>query len=160
MDDVIENVDLSGFSAETLASLDRAAGMESDVIGEIESDADMAAAKKARAAEREQVDGWREAVGAARDIVCSTYPEADPVWSNDRMDALAGAMARCDAIYGWGGVGGLFANPMIGLAVAAYPLAVGTAKAIGKARTLAAPDAPPGAISTDPMGQALAPAPA
>lgn len=159
-DDAPQIPELSEFSIEGLESLDRAADQEASMIGELESDAEMAAAKKAAAEEKASVDGWMMAVTQVKDIVVSPFPEAAPVWTDDRMENLAAALARCDAAYGWGGIGGLFRHPLIGLAIVSFPLAVGTAKAINEAKAakslptgMAPPDARP-----DPMADAIGPA--
>lgn len=70
--------------------------------------------------------GWRQAVGTAGDLITSFLPEAKPVWTDERMDNLAAALARADEAYGWGGAGELFKNPTVGLAIAGFPLAWGT----------------------------------
>lgn len=154
-----EKPELPGFSDIDLAALDHAAGQESSIIGELESDAEMAANKKAAAEQKESAEGWLLAVAQVKDLIVSPFPEAAPVWTDDRMENLAGALARCDAAYGWGGIGGLFQHPLIGLAVVSFPLAVGTAKAINAAK--AAKALPPGVVRPgahpDAMGEVLAP---
>ncbi|MBT2180499.1 hypothetical protein KKP06_22035 [Ralstonia pickettii] len=107
---------------------------------EVAESAEQAAqATAAQAAEQQQqqqenADGWRQAVRAAGDIVTSALPEAKPVWTGERMDNLGDALARCDEQYGWGGAGALFSHPLIGLAVAAFPLALGTVKVLKDVR--------------------------
>jgi hypothetical protein len=156
--DPVETLEGPDFSDDVMGRLVGIAGEEGLQVEAVQQEQDEDAAKKARAAEQEHTDGWRQAVGMVAGIICAPFPEAAPTWSNDRMDALAGALARCDSVYGWGGVGGLFAHPLIGLAVASFPLAVGTAKAIGEARAKKeAGQAPKGAISGDAMGDAVAP---
>ena len=80
--------------------------------------------------QEENAAGWRQAVRAAGDIVCSALPEAKPVWTGERMDNLGDALSRCDEQYGWGGAGSLFSHPLLGLVVAAFPLALGTANTL------------------------------
>lgn len=156
---MMETPDIPDFPEDVIGRLDGIAGEEGAQAEAIQQDQDDDAAKKARAAEQEQADGWRQAVGTAKDLICSPFPEAEPVWTDERMDNLAGALARCDAAYGWGGIGGLFAHPLIGLALASFPLAVGTAKAVGEARAKKiASGAPMTIVSADPMGQAVTPA--
>ncbi|MBN3734650.1 hypothetical protein [Burkholderia sp. Tr-20390] len=74
--------------------------------------------------------GWRQAVVTAGDIITSLLPEAKPVWTEDRMSNLGAALARADEVYGWGGAGSLFSHPLVGVAVAGFPLAVGTAQVV------------------------------
>lgn len=156
--DPVETLEKPEFPDDVMGRLEGIAGEEGLQVEAVQQEQDDDTAKKARAAEQEQAEGWRQAVGMVAGIICAPFPEAGPVWSNDRMDALAGALARCDAAYGWGGVGGLFAHPLIGLAVASFPLAVGTAKAIGEARAKKeGAQAPKGVASADAMGDALAP---
>lgn len=92
--------------------------------------AETATAEAAQADEREAMfDGWRQAVNAAKDLITSALPEATPVWTAERCDNFAAALARCDEHYQWGGAGKLLSNPLVGLAVAGLPLAIGTANA-------------------------------
>jgi hypothetical protein len=63
---------------------------------------------------------------AARDIVASAFPALGAVWTKDRMDNIGAALARCDEHYGWGGAGKLIGHPLAGLAVASFPVAIGT----------------------------------
>lgn len=156
---MMETPDIPDFSEDVIGRLDGISGEEGAQAEAIKQNQDDDAEKKARAAEQEQADGWRQAVGTAKDLICSPFPEAEPVWTGERMDNLASALARCDAAYGWGGVGGLFAHPLIGLALASFPLAVGTAKAVGAARAQRlANETPMAIVSADPMGQAVTPA--
>lgn len=71
-------------------------------------------------------DGWREALGTARELLIAVVPPLDPVWSNPRLDALAAALGRCDQAYGWGGAGKLLGHPLFGLFVAGAPVGYGT----------------------------------
>ena len=158
---VIQSVDepaKSGLSGDVLASLDAIAGEEAQAFVEVQQDAEQAAQQEAAQQEQEAAAGWLQAVEAAKDLICAPFQEAEPVWTNTRMENLAGALARCDAVYGWGGIGGLFSNPLVGLAIASFPLAVGTAKAINKASPPKLPKVEPGAIVPDRMGAELAPA--
>lgn len=91
------------------------------------------AAAQTKQAEAQAVDltrEWREALDMAREMIVATVPPLDPVWSADRLDRLAGALARCDERYGWGGAGVLLGSPLFGLAVAGAPLAIGTYQVI------------------------------
>lgn len=98
--------------------------------------------------------GWLEAVNHAASMVTAMIPEATPVWNKDRLEALAVALARCDDAYGWGGVGGLFTHPLVGLGFASFPLIVGTAKVL-KVKAKGGDDAPAPAGGDD-MGAAAA----
>lgn len=72
------------------------------------------------------VGGWQQAMQDARDIVASAFPQLGAVWTKDRMDNIGAALARCDEHYGWGGAGKLIGHPLAGLAVASFPVALGT----------------------------------
>lgn len=74
----------------------------------------------------ELVAGWQEACRHGADIITSMYDGLKPVWSADRMDNLGAALARADAHYGWGGAGQLLGHPLVGVGVAALPVAIGT----------------------------------
>ena len=103
-----------------------------EVAESADAAAQATAAQQAQEAQQQQenAEGWRQAVRAAGDIVTSALPEAKPVWTRERMDNLGDALARCDEVYGWGGAGNLLTHPLIGLAVAAFPLAFGTVKVV------------------------------
>lgn len=73
---------------------------------------------------------WRPALDLAREMLVATVPELEPVWTPSRLDKLALAIAQCDIAYGWGGAGTFMRSPLLGLAVAGAPLAVGTYKVI------------------------------
>ncbi|KVL36387.1 hypothetical protein WS97_12105 [Burkholderia territorii] len=92
----------------------------------------VAADEQAQAAEAFEAlaAGWRQAVVTAGDIITSMMPEAKPVWTDERMTNLGAALARADEVYGWGGAGSLFSHPLVGVAVAGFPLAVGTAQVV------------------------------
>jgi hypothetical protein len=88
-----------------------------------------AAAQEAQEAATQEADlahEWRGALQMAREIVVEFVPPLDPVWSPDRLDRLAGALARCDQEYGWGGTGQLLGHPLFGLAIAAAPIGWGS----------------------------------
>lgn len=97
-----------------------------------------AAEKEAAKQEETNIEGWTKAVKMAGGVVCAALPKAGPVWTNERMENLGEALARCDEEYGWGGVGGALGHPLIGLAFAAFPILIGTARAI-KATAAEAP---------------------
>jgi hypothetical protein len=78
----------------------------------------------------ELVEGWQQAMRAARDIIVSGFPQATPVWTLERMDNIGAALAACDEKYGWGGAGRLLGSPLLALAVASFPVAIGTAQLI------------------------------
>lgn len=90
------------------------------------------------------VEGWREAMHAAADLVTSAVPGLKPVWTDERMDNIGAALARCDAKYGWGGAGEVFKSPLVALGIASFPVAIGTvqyakaAKAAAQQAALAA----------------------
>lgn len=152
----METENIPDFPDDVVTRLDGIAGEEGAQADAIEQEIADDAAKQQAALEQAQADGWRHAVGSARDLICSPFPEAEPTWTNDRMDALASALARCDAAYGWGGVGGLFNHPLICLGLASFPLAVGTARAVNAARAAKKADQPQ-VVVADPMGAAVAP---
>lgn len=108
-----------------------------------------AAEKEAANVEGDLADEYLEAVNHAADLICAPFPSAEPVWSKERKVRLAAALARCDSAYGWGGIGGFMSHPLIGLAFAGVPLAVGTARAIAKDRAemAAATGKPEGALA-------------
>jgi len=85
-------------------------------------------------------EGWLQAVNTAGEIISATWPSARPVWNPGAQERLAAALARCDEAYGWGGVGSLMSHPLLGLALAAFPLAIGTAKAVAAERAKAVVD--------------------
>ncbi len=128
----------------------------------IQEEQDQAQAQEAAAEQESNVDGWRQAVSHAASMITAMIPEATPVWNGARVDALAEALAKCDEAYGWGGVGGLFSHPLIGLGFASFPLVVGTAKAISAAKARQAVDVEttPVPPAGDAMGQSLEPEPA
>ncbi|WP_322084088.1 hypothetical protein [Burkholderia sp. BCC1972] len=116
-----------------------------DAIAREELDADAALAAKVEQAEAEAAEaemdalvaGYREAMRAAQDIVVSAVPGLKPVWTDERMDNIGAALARCDAKYGWGGAGKLLSSPLVALGIASFPVAVGTAQ-YAKAQKIAA----------------------
>ncbi|MFJ1251915.1 hypothetical protein [Cupriavidus sp. CuC1] len=127
------------------ATLDNIAAEETAELAE-QQGAEQAAAQAVQQQEQQDnAEGWRQAVRAAGDIVCSALPEAKPVWTGERMDNLGDALSRCDEMYGWGGAGSLFSHPLLGLAVAAFPLALGTLNTVkavkAKAQEKGAPPA-------------------
>lgn len=85
-------------------------------------------------------EGWLQAVDVAGEIISATWQSARPVWNKPAKERLAEALARCDEAYGWGGVGTIMSHPLLGLALAAFPLIVGTAKAVAKERAEGAID--------------------
>ncbi|KVD19185.1 hypothetical protein WI80_33360 [Burkholderia ubonensis] len=112
------------------STLDQIAAEE---LAEHEELREQAEAKEQAEQERafgELVDGWKQAVVTAGDIVTSVWPGAKPVWTDERMTNLGAALARADEVYGWGGAGSLFSHPLVGVAVAGFPLAMGTAQVI------------------------------
>lgn len=112
------------------ANLDAIAGEEAaDVVQEQVS---------AEQLEQERQEGeiltsageWRPALDLAREMLVATVPELDEVWTPPRLDKLALAIARCDIEYGWGGAGTFMRSPMLGLAVAGFPIAMGTYRVV------------------------------
>ena len=97
---------------------------------EVREAAEANAQAQADAQQAELIDGWRQAMRAARDIVVSGFPQATPVWTLERMDNIGAALAACDEKYGWGGAGRLLGSPLLALAVASFPVAIGTAQLI------------------------------
>jgi hypothetical protein len=125
----LEFAGLSSIAAEEQAETSQA---------EAAQNADAAAQADERA--EDAVEGWLQAVGTAGEIISATWPSARPVWNPGAQERLAAALARCDEAYGWGGVGSLMSHPLLGLAFAAFPLAVGTAKAVAEERRKAVVD--------------------
>ena len=120
---------LSGIADEEIAEQDRARG-------EAEAGAQAEAEQRAEDA----TAGWLQAVDVAGEIVSATWQSARPVWNPAAKERLAEALARCDEAYGWGGVGTIMSHPLLGLALAAFPLVLGTAKAVAEERRKAAVD--------------------
>lgn len=124
---VLEFAGLSGIAQEEIA--------QHEAAGQAQEQAEQ---KEAAKEEETNAQGWTKAVKMAGGVVCAALPPAGPVWTNERMENLGEALARCDEEYGWGGVGGALGHPLIGLAFAAFPLIFGTAQAL-KAAAKAAP---------------------
>ncbi|MBU9401621.1 hypothetical protein KTE13_17945 [Burkholderia multivorans] len=105
-----------------------------DAIRQEEQDENEAVRVKTEQAEQDAaeaemaalVEGWREAMHAAADLVTSAVPGLKPVWTDERMDNIGAALARCDAKYGWGGAGEVFKSPLVALGIASFPVAIGT----------------------------------
>lgn len=146
---VVEYAGLSEIADEETAQQDAVDGAQEE-----------AQAQQQAQEQEDNVQGWVKAVEAAGDMICSMIPEATPVWNKKRMEALGGALARCDEAYGWGGVGGLFEHPLIGLGFAAFPLVVGTGRAVKEAQKNRPVDVDarevPKEHAADPMGGAAA----
>jgi hypothetical protein len=98
------------------------------------------AAEEAEQRAEDATAGWLQAVDVAGEIVSATWQSARPVWNPAAKERLAEALARCDEAYGWGGVGTIMSHPLLGLALAAFPLVLGTAKAVAEERRKAAVD--------------------
>jgi hypothetical protein len=120
---------LSSIAAEELAETSQA---------EADQHADAAAEADRRA--EDATEGWLQAVDVAGEIIGATWQSARPVWNPAAKERLAEALARCDEAYGWGGVGSIMSHPLLGLAFAAFPLVLGTAKAVAEERRKAAVD--------------------
>lgn len=144
----------SGLNGTSLAGLDAIAGEESQAFADVQQAQDKAQQHEAQAQESEAAAGWLQAVESAKDLICAPFPEAEPVWTKTRMENLAAALARCDAQYGWGGLGSILSNPLVGLALVSFPLAAGTVKAVNSAKP-AKPQQVPGAIVADNMGESI-----
>lgn len=103
------------------AVLDAIAGEElqenADIAAQVEADEN---AKTEQQAE-ECAKGWREALLVGGDMLCSMFPRAKAVWTDEWMDREAAALARCFPE----GAGALFGNPWFGLAVVTAPTAIG-----------------------------------
>ncbi len=72
--------------------------------------------------------GYREAMRHAAKMVTAMFAELKPVWADESMNNIGDALAHCDEHYGWGGAGKLLGHPLVHLAVASFPVAVGTAQ--------------------------------
>lgn len=79
---------------------------------------------------------WRDAAAMGCGMVVAMYPELKADWNEQRMADLGNALHRCAERYGWT-VGGLFGHPLVGLAVATWPLGVSLAR-VAKERAEAA----------------------
>ncbi len=123
--------------ARDAATLDAAPQTPDDVLAQIaseeqqENDAIREAVEQQAqdAAEAEMADlvaGYQEACRHGADIITSMFDGLKPVWSPERMDNLGAALARADAHYGWGGAERLLGHPLVGVGVAALPVAIGT----------------------------------
>ena len=66
---------------------------------------------------------WRDATRMGCSLVVSVYPELKTDWTDERLDNLGNALAKCAERYGWT-VAELFGHPLVGLAFATWPLAV------------------------------------
>lgn len=105
-------------------------------IGQEELDEHEAIAEKVQADEQAAIDaahaalaaGYRDAMNHAAKMVSAMFPELKPVWGEDSMGNIGEAPAHCDEHYGWGGAGKLLGHPLVHLAVASFPVAVGTAQ--------------------------------
>lgn len=75
---------------------------------------------------------WRQAVAFGCGIIIAMRPELSDEWTSARLDALGDALATCGAHYGWN-IEKLLGNPLLALALAAFPLLVGLIK-VEKAR--------------------------
>lgn len=108
----------------------------------VQLEAEQAAGQQAEAEARAEdaTAGWLQAVDVAGEIISATWQSARPVWNPPAKERLASALAHCDEVYGWGGVGAIMSHPLLGLAFAAFPLVVGTAKAVAEERRQAAVD--------------------
>lgn len=126
---VLEFSGLSSIAAEEIAETSQA---------EAEQHAEAAAEADQRA--EDSTAGWLQAVDVAGEIIGATWQSARPVWNPAAKERLAEALARCDEAYGWGGVGTIMSHPLLGLAFAAFPLVLGTAKAVAEERRKAAVD--------------------
>lgn len=112
------------------ASLDAIAGEEAADVVQEQVSAEQLEQDREEGQILASADEWRPALDMAREMLISTVPELEPVWTPPRLDKLAIAIARCDIAYGWGGAGTFMRSPLLGLAVAGFPLAVGTHRVI------------------------------
>lgn len=71
----------------------------------------------------DEAQEWRDAANMGCGLVIALRPELKAEWTPDKLDALGNALHKCAERYGWT-VGGLFGHPLVGLAFAAWPLAV------------------------------------
>jgi hypothetical protein len=106
--------------------LDAIAGEEQAEHEEIAAKVEADAAAKEQASAEECAQGWREALVVGGDMLCSMFPRARAVWSDDWMDREAAALARCFPE----GAGKLFGNPWFGLAVVTAPTAIGVMRIV------------------------------
>lgn len=122
---------LDALSAAQSSPADALAAIAGEEIAENEAlaaDLEARAQEEADAAMAELVDGWQTAMRHAADVVTSAAEGLKPTWTNERMNAIGAALARCDAHYGWGGAGKLISHPLVGLGVASAPVVIGTVK--------------------------------
>lgn len=70
------------------------------------------------------IDEWEDAVGFGASIVFEGVPELKEKWPQKKLDKFAGALAKAGEHYGWN-IQKLLGHPLLGLAVASWPLAQG-----------------------------------
>lgn len=134
---------LDALAAAQASPADKLKAIAQEEIAENEAvaaDMEAQAQAEADAVMTELVEGWQTAMRHAADVVTSAAEGLKPTWTNERMDAIGAALARCDAHYGWGGAGKLISHPLVGLGVASAPVVIGTIKwaQVEKARAQAA----------------------
>jgi len=136
----IENQPQDGQPALEFPGLSSIANEEAAETVQLEADAQAGAQAEADARAEDATAGWLQAVDVAGEIISATWQSARPVWNPPAKERLASALAHCDEVYGWGGVGAIMSHPLLGLAFAAFPLVIGTAKAVAEERRQAAVD--------------------
>jgi len=134
----IENQPQDGQPALEFPGLSSIANEEAAETVQLEAEQVAGQQAEAEARAEDETAGWLQAVDVAGEIISATWQSARPVWNPPAKERLAAALAHCDAVYGWGGVGSIMSHPLLGLAFAAFPLVIGTAKAVAEERRLAA----------------------
>lgn len=79
-------------------------------------------AAQATAATPDEAQQWVEAVLQLGPMARTVPVPGFDQWTDERLRAFGEALARCAKHYGWT-FGGMLSHPLIGLAVAAFPLA-------------------------------------
>jgi hypothetical protein len=136
--DTFEHQPQGGPKTLEFPGLSSIADEEAAELGQGQADQHAQERAQAEARAEDATEGWLQAVDVAGEIIGATWPTARPVWNPPAKERLAQALARCDEAYGWGGVGAIMSHPLLGLALAGFPLVLGTAKAVADERRKAA----------------------
>ncbi|CAN0621090.1 conserved protein of unknown function [Burkholderia multivorans] len=125
------------------AALDPLAAIAEEALAEDDAQREKVERAEQDAADAEaqaRLEGWREVTTTAQDLITAPFPGLKPVWTSERMERLAVALAVCDERYGWGGAGVIKNSPLLLLGIASFPIAVGTVQyvKVEKARAQAA----------------------
>jgi hypothetical protein len=120
----------SDATADQWNALDAIAGEEAQAVAQQTVTAEEVAEQQLQTAIAQGADEWRPLLDLGREMLVATVPELDGVYTPSRLDKLAVALAHCDIAYGWGGAAQFARSPLLGLGIAAFPLAVGTYRVV------------------------------